>query len=83
MELTQEERDLILARRAERGEIEAALAFRQKAIKTAMAWLEWSEEEGLCLTFSTFINQFNYQEPDGKEMFKAVGRILEAGLPSS
>lgn len=50
MELTQEERDLILARRAERGEIEAALAFRQKAIKTAMAWLEWSEEEGLCLT---------------------------------
>lgn len=81
MELTESERALILAGRAEQGQLEAAKAFRQKAIETALAWLTWAKEDGHGLTFSTFVNQFYYQERDCKQMYRAVERILDAALP--
>ncbi|MGL6355077.1 hypothetical protein ACSZMT_15265 [Aeromonas veronii] len=81
MELTGGERALTLAGRAEQEQLEAAKAFRQKAVETASAWLAWAKEDGHGLTFSTFVNQFNYEERDCKQMYRAVERILDAALP--
>lgn len=79
--LTDEERRLILARRQEEDEQSAAIAFRQKAIATAHAFEEWSAANGDSLTFSTFIDTFNYQDHDGKQMYEAVKRIRAAAWP--
>lgn len=79
--LSPEETKLILERRAEQAAREEAVAFRRKAIATAHAFAGWSEEPGYTLTFSTFVNQFSYQEDDGKKMYEAVERIFEAALP--
>ena len=50
MELTESERALILAGRAEQEQLEAAKVFQQKAIETASAWLIWAKEDGHGLT---------------------------------
>lgn len=44
MELTESERALILAGRAEQEQLEAAKVFQQKAIETASAWLTWARD---------------------------------------
>lgn len=79
--LTEEEKRLILARRQEEDEQAAAIAFRRKAIAIAHAFEEWSAENGDGLTFSTFIDTFNYQDGDGKRMYEAVKRIRAAAWP--
>ena len=76
--LTDYEISLIQKHRAEQAEQAARSAFRSKALKTAVAFDQWSEANGEGLTFSTFINTFGYQEPDGRRMYEAVQRILEA-----
>lgn len=81
--LTEEEKRLILARRQEEDEQSAAIAFRRKAIATAHAFEEWSAANGDGLTFSTFIDTFNYQDRDGKQMYDAVKRIRAAACHSS
>lgn len=79
--LTDAERKLILARRQEEASQDAAVAFKRKAIATAHAFEEWSTTTGDNLTYSTFINTFNYQDNDGKQMYEAVKRILAAAWP--
>lgn len=80
-DLTASEIALILKHRLEKTQQDAALAFHNKAIATAHAFAMWSERCGEGLTFSTFINQFKYQEPDAKHMYDAVKRIQEAARP--
>lgn len=81
MELTAEELALIQKHRDTKAKQDAAHAFQRKAIATAHAFAEWSAESGYGLTFSTFINQFDYQEADGKAMYAAVERIQQAAWP--
>lgn len=81
MELTASEIELIMERRAEEGVRNTARAFQRKAITTAKAFAEWSETTGHGLTFSTFVNQFDYQDNDGKQMYEAVQRIQQAAMP--
>lgn len=38
----------------------------------------WSTNTGEGLTFSTFIDSFEYQDSDHKEMYEAVKRIYAA-----
>ncbi|MNF23544.1 hypothetical protein D3C87_764870 [compost metagenome] len=78
--LSEDEKALIEKRRKEQAERDELMAFREKAVNTAAAWLAWSKEGGDGLTFSTFINQFEYQDSDGRKMYMAVSRILEAAL---
>lgn len=78
MELTDEEKQLILQRRAQKRKEEEDRQFQHNALKVASMWLDWSARDGSGLTFSTFVNDFGYEEPDGKEMFSAVERILAA-----
>ena len=76
--LTDYEISLIQKHRAEQAEQAARIAFRSKALKTAVAFDQWSEASGEGLTFSTFINTFGYQEHNGRRMYEAVQRILAA-----
>lgn len=83
LQLTESEKKLILNKRKEEAEQAARVAFHKKAIATANDFMNWSEESGDGLTFSTFVNSFNYQDPDGKVMYRAVERILDAAWPDA
>lgn len=80
-ELSPAEVTAVLAMRAEQETQAARYAFQRKAIATAQAFEQWSAETGEGLTFSTFVNTFNYQDSDGKQMYEAVQRIQQAALP--
>lgn len=78
MKLTSEEIALIEHHRSERARIDTAQTFQRKAIATAHAFSEWAEQDGAGLTFSTFVNAFNYEGEDLRKMYDAVSRILDA-----
>ena len=82
IELTPDELQLVLGRRAEIQREKADFDLQGRAIRTAMSWWSWSDEKGAGLTFSTFVNEFGYDSRDCKEMYEAVGRILEAARPT-
>ena len=73
--------EIIRRRREEQASRRAALDFQRKAIATAHAFAERSAQTGCGLTFSTFANQFEYQNGDGSRMYHAVEGILNAALP--
>ncbi len=79
-DLSPDEVALILRRREEQAQQEALWAFKRKAIAMAHAFDDWSATTGEGLTFSTFINNFGYQDQDGKQMYEAVQRIHEAAM---
>lgn len=79
--LTPEEESLIIEKRKQDALDKAKVTFKVKAISTAYAFIVWSELNDAGLTYSTFINTFNYQENDGRIMFEAVQRIHDAAWP--
>lgn len=81
MDLTTDEIALVQRHRDSEAHQRASLAFQGKAISTAQAWWAWSENSGEGLTFSTFVNAFEYQGSYCKAMYEAVERILEAARP--
>lgn len=81
MELTEYEKDMVRKHRDAQAKSAEADAFQFNAVATAHAFMVWSKEAGLALTFSTFVNSFGYQGDDGKQMYEAVTRILEVALP--
>lgn len=78
--LTQEEISIIQRHRSENDRLRDRAAFQSKVITTAHAWVEWSNDTGQGLTFSTFVNAFGYQDLDGRRMFEAVQSVLDAAL---
>lgn len=80
-DFTADEIALIKKRRDEQAKSDAAQTFQRKAIATAHAFNEWSAQTEEGLTFSTFIDTFGYQDRDGRQMYEAVKRILEAAWP--
>lgn len=82
LDLSPEEIAVIQRRRDEQATQDARIAFQKKAISTAYSFSNWSDENGYELTFSTFINDYHYQDDDGKAMYEAVKRIQEAAWPT-
>ncbi|WP_323025765.1 hypothetical protein [Castellaniella sp.] len=80
-DLTDAEVAIIQAHRAEQARLDAARDFQRKAIATAHAFDTWSDGTGEGLTYSTFINAFGYQAEDGRKVYDAVARILDAAQP--
>ncbi|MDQ8937032.1 hypothetical protein [Acinetobacter rudis] len=76
--LTTEERQFILARREKIAQKLALEKFQEKALDVANRWVKWSKKNGEGLTFSTFVNSFNYQDGDGEQIYAAVQVILGA-----
>jgi hypothetical protein len=78
MELTDEERDLILDRRAEIEHENATLRFRKEVFELAYQYNIHLEEEDECSSFSGFISFFNPPHDDlNKLKYEAVVLILE------
>jgi len=80
--LNDEEIVLLERHRAAKAQHAEACEFKSRAIEVAYAFDRWSLETGEGLTFSAFVNAFNYQEKDGRAMYEAVKRIHEAAWAS-
>lgn len=81
-DLTAEEIELIKQRRASQQLPDHHREFQREAISTALRFLEWSERTGYGLTFSTFVNQFEYEGLYTGDVYRAVERIMKAALIS-
>lgn len=79
--LTPAEIELVQNLRDQKARQASMEAFQRKAIATANDFAAWSDETGQGLTFSTFIDSFDYQDNDGKAMYEAVKRINDAAWP--
>jgi hypothetical protein len=78
MELTDDERDLILERRAEVEHENATLRFQKEVFDLAYKYYAHLEEEGECSSFSGFISFFNPPHDDlNRVKYEAVVLILE------
>lgn len=53
-------------------------AFIDKALEVANKFRKYSKESGEELTFSSFVNSFNYQESDANKMYSALAKIFDA-----
>lgn len=80
-DLTPDEVEVIRQRRAKQQAQSDARDFQLLAIATAHRFAEWSARSGCGLTFSTFVNQFEYMHTDAKEVYEAVERIMNAAMP--
>lgn len=76
MELTDEERKIILDRRAEKAHQIATLDFQLRAIQVASNYFIWASERNFPTPDSgTFVNQFGYEKDDHPLMRDAVHKI--------
>ncbi|WP_421427747.1 hypothetical protein ACOL7R_03365 [Acinetobacter pittii] len=76
MNLSDDEAQIILDRRADEHHKKATFAFQVKSIRVANAYFEWAKKNSfLEPTFGTFINSFCYEGNDKQVMQKAVLEI--------
>lgn len=78
LNLTQDEINLILKNREIVEQERKDYEFRKRAIKTAHEWLEWSEKAEMGLTFSTFVNEFGFDELNASQYYNVIVDILNA-----
>lgn len=77
-ELSPKEQEIIRSHRAELEQQRQDEAFRLKALEVAARYEKWLQENALGDSLSTFLNQFDYQERDGKELHDAIAAIRKA-----
>jgi hypothetical protein len=77
IELTEEEQNLILKRREEIAALEETRRVKLLTLETAAKYEAWLQQEGRGSTFSTFVDEFGYDEHDASSMFKRV-EVLRA-----
>lgn len=71
-ELSEFETAMVLEHRAKLSAEKANDEWRRLALRLAYEYETWLQEEGRGSTFSTFVNEFNYDEHDASQVFKAV-----------
>jgi hypothetical protein len=81
IELTEEEQALIMKRREEIAAKEERRRVKLLTIEIAAKYEAWLQREGRGSTFSTFVNEFDYDEHDASLMFKRVEAIRAAAEP--
>lgn len=81
--LTAEEQQFIKAKRAEDALNDKRVRYAMLVVEITAQWVQWSLEDGLGLTFSTFIDNFNVESrlPDEfrdheKALYEAVKAML-------
>jgi hypothetical protein len=75
--LDAEERALIERRRADIRQVKENQALALKALKVASNYATWLKKHGQSDSFSTFIDSFGYQEPNGHAMHRVVAELLK------
>jgi hypothetical protein len=76
MRLNAEERALIEGRRAEKKKLVEHEAQAREALQVASRYARWLRTEGASNSYSSFINSFGYQKPQGREMYRVVTELL-------
>jgi transcriptional regulator with XRE-family HTH domain len=77
-QLTEAELKIVESHRADIKAKKDKEAFIDKALEVAHKFRKWSKESGEKLTFSTFVNSFNYQDSDANKMHSALVKIFDA-----
>lgn len=78
IELTEDEQKLILKRRYEIAAKEESRRVKLQSIETAAKYEAWLQNEGRGSTFSTFVDEFGYDEHDASAVFRRVEAIRVA-----
>jgi hypothetical protein len=78
MDLTEEERQMILANRGEKQRRKAELLYRRDLLVTAARYEAWLQDNGRGSSFSTFVSEFGYDKEDASVTYNRVQEILEA-----
>ncbi|MDI1278029.1 hypothetical protein [Methylobacter sp.] len=76
--LSDEELEIIQKHRDKKEKVSLRFNNRIKALETARAYDIWLRENGMLSSFSTFMNDFGYEEEDASFMYKVVKEILAA-----
>lgn len=77
MDLTQTEKDLILARRAQEAEDTARAHYRLHVLDVAHRFATWKAENGAGSSFTTFCDDFGYEAPDGVDRQRLYNYVLD------
>lgn len=73
--LNDEERDLILRNRAIKDEARARDELRIRILKTALEYEAWLQCHGRGSSFSTFVDEFGFDENGNAALFKSVEMV--------
>lgn len=76
--LTNDELKIIQEYRAKKEKIECQFKMQTKALNTAIDYIAWLKAHNRVTTFSTFVDEFGYEEEDCSFMYKVVVKVLEA-----
>lgn len=78
LELTDEERAMVLKRRDEARRASEARAATRAALQIAAEYESWLQDNGRGSTFSTFVNEFGYDKLGAGDVFRRVEAIRAA-----
>ena len=70
--MTDEEIKIIHKHREEKAAVAQRLWEKLKILELAMKFEKWLQDNGRGPSFSTFVNEFGYEEKDASSIFKAV-----------
>jgi hypothetical protein len=84
MTLTEAEAEQIIAQRSEKELKQKKFRFNRAMLQLSVEWFDWYKEEGLSLTMSVFLDDFNAEDriPDEfcdeiSTCFNALKRIVD------
>lgn len=75
--LADDELKIIQEHRAKKAKIEHQFKMQTKALNIAVDYITWLKTHKRITTFSTFVDEFGYEEEDCSFMYKVVINILE------
>ncbi len=78
MELTEYERKMVLADRLRRVQEQESLRMRRVVLDLAARYEAWLQDNGRGSTFSTFVNEFGYDEIGAAEIYRRVQKVQAA-----
>lgn len=79
-DLTDEELSIVRRHREEKAARAASQALRLSALKLAAEYDEWLSTNGRGSSFSTFVDEFGYEESDCSLMYRIVQKLRETAL---
>lgn len=76
--LTDDEVKLIENNRAKKAQQEWRINNRIKTLVTALRYDKWLKKNGRGSSFSTFVNEYGYEDKDASDMYKVVKEVIQA-----
>lgn len=73
--LTADERGIIERVRAQKAADEQRRKREKQVLRLTVKYIGWLEREGRGSTFSTFVNEFGYDEHDSSQVYKVIEAI--------